>query len=262
MGHVFDLKDANSYEDWLAKGSSRAVLETETALMLSMLRPVPGESLLDIGCGTGASLSPFLGRGISLTGIEPSPNMLDYAKQRLGSRVDLHRGYAEDLPFDDNSFNCSIFFLSLEFVDDPAKAIEEACRVTKDRIFIGIINKYSMYGAVRRIRAMFGPTLFRHARFFSIFGIQRILFNLLGEVPFSWKTALHTAGLSGGLLNDPGRFALLEKNPFGAFAAMVAVPIPHYRTIALPLLVDKVRKAPTGEQVASCSGDFRRVGKQ
>lgn len=262
MGHIFDLKDAKTYEDWLSGDKSRAVLAAETGLMVSMLKPVPGESLLDIGCGAGASIEPFLEKGISLTGIDPSPNMLDYAKQRLGNRADLHRGFAEELPFDDNEFNCSVFFLSLEFVDDPAKALEEACRVTKDRIFIGIINKYSMYAAVRRLRTIFGPTLFNHARFFSIFGIQRMLFTLLGEVPFFWKTTLHVAGLTGVLSKDPGRLTMLEKNPFGAFAAMVAVPIPHYRTIALPLSIERARSAPTGEQVASCSGDFRSEGKQ
>ena len=148
------------------------------------------------------------------------------------------------------------------FVDDPAKALEEACRVTKDRIFIGVINKYSMYAAFRRMRVIFGPTLFSHARFFSIPGIRRILFDLLGEVPFFWKTALHTAGFSGALWPESGRFRMLEKNPFGAFAGMVAVPIPHYRTIALPLSKKVLRPGRSGEQVASCSGDFRREGKQ
>jgi len=258
MGHVFDLKDATSYENWLAAGNSRDVLAVETKLMLRMLKPVPGETLLDIGCGTGASLAPFLGKGISLTGIDPSPNMLDYAAQRLGNRADLHRGYAENLPFDDNAFNCSIFFLSLEFVDDPVRAIEEACRVTKDRIFIGVINKYSMYSAFRRLRALFGPTLFGHARFFSIPKIRRIVFELLGEVPFFWKTALHAAGLFGPLWPEPDRFSVIAKNPFGAFAGMVVVPIPHYRTIALPLSKKVMHGGRSGEQVASCSGDFRR----
>jgi len=257
MGYVFNSKDTTSYEGWLDSACGRNVLAIETALMLKMLRPVSGETLLDIGCGTGASLVPFLGKGISLTGIDPSFHMLDFAKKRLGNRADLHLGRAESLPFDDNEFNYSIFFLSLEFTDDPVKAIEEACRVTKDRIFIGMINKYSMYAAFRRIRGMFGPSMFRNARFFSIPAIRRIAFELLGEVPFFWKTALHAAGLFGPLRPDPQNFAFFEKNPFGAFAGLVIVPMPHYRTIALPLSKKALSTVVSGKQVASCSGDFR-----
>ena len=60
--------------------------------------------------------------------------MLDIASKKFGDKVTLHRGPAEDLPFDDNEFDSAFFFTSLEFTERPGKAIEEACRVAKDTL--------------------------------------------------------------------------------------------------------------------------------
>lgn len=258
MGYVFDFKDAMAYERWLAGAKHLPILDAETRLMLKMLTPAIGDSLLDIGCGTGASLQPFLGKGIQLTGIDPSPHMLDMAKERLGHRVDLHLGVAEELPFGDNTFNYSILFLSLEFVDDPVKAIEEACRVTKDRLFIGIINRYSIYAAQRRIYGLFSTSVYNRARFFSVGKIRRILFRVVGEVPFYWRTVLQIPGFSGGCFSRIENYHMFEKIPIGGFVGIMVVPIPHYRTIPMPLKSNNtVRAGHAGERVATCAGDYK-----
>ena len=101
MGYVFTYKDTLEYER--QRSSFHAMLEIQ--LLLQMLRPRRGETVLDIGCGTGVSTLPFVQRGLHATGLDPSPHMLEVARQNLGERVDFHQGYAEDLPFDDNSFN-------------------------------------------------------------------------------------------------------------------------------------------------------------
>ncbi len=257
MGYVFDFKDAAAYEKRMSEAGFRAVMETESRLMLQMLTPAYGDSLLDIGCGIGASLQPFLGKGIQLSGIDPSPYMLEVAKDRLGHRVDLHRGVAEELPFGDNAFNYSVLFLTLEFVDNPVKALEEACRVTKDRLFIGIINRYSFYAAQRRIYGLFSASVYNHARFFSIGKVRRLLFRLLGEVPFYWRTVLHIPGITGGLWNRIEGAHIFEKSPLGGFAGIMAVPIPHYRTTPIPLKSNAVRSSPAGERVATCASDYK-----
>ncbi len=83
----------------------------------------------------------FLNMGLDVTGLDASPHMLEFARKRLGVRAELRRGVAEDLPFDDNTFNVATLMTTLEFVEDSQKAIEEACRVTKDRIFLGVLNR-------------------------------------------------------------------------------------------------------------------------
>jgi ubiquinone/menaquinone biosynthesis C-methylase UbiE len=143
MGYVFDFNDAMICEKWFLNSQNQAIADSQYHLMLEMLKAHPGQCILDIGCGLGKGLSFCHEKGMRVTGIDPSPYMLDIAKKNLGDHIELHRGKAENLPFDDNSFNYASLITSLEFVDDPQKALEEACRVAKDKIFIGIINRYT-----------------------------------------------------------------------------------------------------------------------
>jgi ubiquinone/menaquinone biosynthesis C-methylase UbiE len=164
--------------------------------------------------------------------------------KNLGNRVDLYRGFAEDLPFEDNSFNYACFVTTLEFVDDTQKAIEEACRVAKDKIFIGVLNRYAIKGVHRRIKGIFSKTIFNHAHFFSIWEIKQIIRSLVGDVPISWRTV-------GQLPLTPQRFAnrieqltLLQKFPFGTFAGIMVTLIPRFKTT--PLTVTYESKQTTG----------------
>jgi len=260
MGYIFDADDAQNYERWLADENNRWVLERETALMTSLARPLVGESLLDIGCGTGESLKPYLGKGINLTGIDPSSSMLRIARENLGHRVDFHRGYAEDLPFHDNAFNHAVLFLTLEFVDDAEKGIEEACRVAKDSVFIGILNKHSAHVAKLRINCLFRQSVYRHARFFSIGNVRQMVFKHLGPVPFTWQTVLHYPGAPHGFCHRLELGGYLKRSPFGAFAGIKAIPVPRLQTIPMPLKVRSTQKATAGERVTSCYEEERYGG--
>ena len=168
MGYIFDFNDSNYYETCFEQVKTSYAFNLEMELLLKMLQPEAGSSLLDIGCGTGRSLEPLLNLGLNLTGVDPSPYMLDIARDRLGDKADLHRAFAEELPFDDNSFNYAFFMTSLEFTQMPAKAIEEACRVAKDKVFIGVLNKYAPLNLIRRIKGFFIKGILSQARFFSI----------------------------------------------------------------------------------------------
>ncbi len=57
-----------------------------------------GQRALDVGCGTGKSTQPLLELGYSVTGCDPSPDMLDQARGRLGDDVELVRAKLPDLP--------------------------------------------------------------------------------------------------------------------------------------------------------------------
>ena len=199
MGHIFDFQDAIAYERWLEKPPNNAIFRLETQLMCDMLKPMRGETLLDIGCGTGACLQAFLGMDLQATGLDPSSYMLDIALKKLGNRVDLYRGYAEDLPFDDNSFTYASLFTTLEFVEDPRKALEEACRVAKDRVFIGVLNRYAIKGIQRRVKGMFASTIYNHAQFFSVWELKTILREILGPMPVTWRTVCQLPTPAGKL---------------------------------------------------------------
>jgi ubiquinone/menaquinone biosynthesis C-methylase UbiE len=99
----------------------------------SMLAEAAGD-VLEIGGGTGANL-PHYGPAVrSLTITEPEPPML----KRLQKHVHEHapqakvlRAPAEDLPFDDDSFDTVVSTLVLCGVDDQPRSLREIRRVLR-----------------------------------------------------------------------------------------------------------------------------------
>jgi SAM-dependent methyltransferase len=170
--------------------------------------------------------------------------MLDISLEKMGNRVELYRGFAEDLPFDDNSFNYSCLFTTLEFVDDPAKALREAFRVTKDRVFIGVFNRYALKGIQRRVKGIFTPTIFNHAQFFSVWELKQMIRSIIGQVPVSWRTVCQLPIPPGKIVYNLEQSKIIQRCPFGAFAGMVVVLVPRFRT--RPLAAPYQAKNPTG----------------
>lgn len=253
---MFNSQDAYEYEKWLSDDKNRRVLELENRLMTEMLRPVPVRRLLDIGCGSGASLMPFLNKGVELTGIDPSPYMLDFAVQRLGSRVDLHEGFAEDLPFEDNAFHYAVLSLTLEFCSDPDRAIQEACRVAKDRVFVGILNRFSFYALRCRTTRFFKASVYQNARFFGVNEVRRLFYSHLGNVPVHWKTVLHFPGPMAPISHRLESARIMQHSPFGCFAGITADPIPRYRAVPLSLKCRINQGTVHGERMAGYAGDY------
>jgi SAM-dependent methyltransferase len=107
----------------------------------SLRRPDPGilqridralgnaRTVLNVGAGTG-SYEPS---GRQITAVEPSFTMI---AQRRQSDAVVIQARAEDLPFDDRSFDASMAVLTVHHWADQPKGIEEMRRVTRDRIAI------------------------------------------------------------------------------------------------------------------------------
>ncbi len=248
MGYVFDFKDAGTYDVWFDKDKNRYCLDLEIKLLLDFLSVRKGQRILDIGCGTGISLEALSDKGLNLTGIDPSLYMLDIAAKKFKDKVALHRGSAEDLPFDDNEFDSVFFFTSLEFTDRPGKAIEEACRVAKDTIVICVLNKYAPINLFRRIKSFFVPSIYSHAHFFSIWELKQILYAILGKVPVKWRTTLQFPFVRGKIPSFIENFKIVQKSFFGTFIAIKIKPVPTFRTMPMTLKIkrQKTYKPATG----------------
>ncbi len=240
MGYVFNHKDAVDSEQWLSNPKNRAVLEIENRLMMRLLDPLPATALIDIGCGIGTRLSPFFDRGMDLTGLDASPHMLASAKRLYGGQVAWHCGEAEDLPFSDNQFNYACLNHTLEYVDDPQQALQEACRVAKDRLYIGFYNRYAIMGATRRIQGIFTATIYNRARFFSVWEIKQLLHRTLGKVPIEWRTL----GQFATARCCAEQLAIVQHSPFGAYAGVVVSLRPRFKTRPMALVCQQ--RAITG----------------
>ena len=90
--------------------------------------------VLEIGGGTGANLS-YYGAGVeSLTVTEPEPPMLKRLERKVreqNSHATVLRAPAEDLPFEDASFDTVVSTLVLCGVDDQPRALRELRRVLR-----------------------------------------------------------------------------------------------------------------------------------
>jgi SAM-dependent methyltransferase len=235
MGHIFNYNEAVAYEHWQGSDEQRLFIQLQNTLMVGMLRPSPGESVLDIGCGPGRAMASLLERDLKVTGIDPSPYMIDISRDRLLHRADLHIGVAEDLPFDDNAYNYTLLINTLEFVSHPRKALEEACRVTKDRMFIGFLNRMTLKSIYHHTGGWEIDSVYRHARFFTLWEVKDMISCILGDVPITWRTVSFFSSTGGGFTRHLERLPLLQRFPFGMFIGMVVEPIPRFRARPLSM---------------------------
>ena len=93
------------------------------------------ESVLDVGCGKGQDASPIQSRGVKYFGVDPNPDNVEYA-QEFNPDTDFKTGYAQNLEFNDNSFDCIWMMSVWESTpkDTMKQAILECARVANKYI--------------------------------------------------------------------------------------------------------------------------------
>ena len=217
---IFDQEIANNYDRWFQTPQGQYISRREKDLIIDLVSPRRGERLLEVGCGTGEHLFLFQESGCDVTGIDPSAPMLAVARQKLGLKVELLPGKAEDLPFSDNEFDIAALILSLEFTDDPARAISEAIRVSRGRVFLGVLNKFSATSLQRRVGSLFHPSIYHTARFFHIGELTGMIRSFLPGADIRWGSVIFFPESWYGF-GAPLEEALpVMKNPLGAFLGL------------------------------------------
>lgn len=101
---------------------------------LGELGSLRGIDVVELGCGT-AYFSSWLARlGARVIGIDPTPKQLETARafqSEFGIEFPLVEGYAEDLPFSEDSFDLAISEYGASIWADPYLWVPEAARVLK-----------------------------------------------------------------------------------------------------------------------------------
>jgi len=123
------FEDGAAYEEFMGKWSRVA-----GDAFLRWLDPAPGWRWVDVGCGNGAFTQMLVERcpPLAVAGIDPSPEQVAYARQRLASdslRFDV--GDAMALPYADGEFDAAVMALVIFFVPDPARSVAEMVRVVR-----------------------------------------------------------------------------------------------------------------------------------
>ena len=137
------IPDPTAYEAWYTTPRGQWVSDCEFTLLMQLLKPDAGASLLDVGCGTGHFSRRFARSGLSVTGIDPDPAALAFARAR-GEGIHYRQGSALELPFPDKAFDYTVAVTSLCFVEEPLQALQEIWRVSRHASVLGLLNRHSL----------------------------------------------------------------------------------------------------------------------
>ncbi len=105
-------------------------------LVRAALAAVPGDRILDVGCGPGfycAELLEEVGPEGSIVGLDSSPPMLDLAARRCEGHgnVEFRQADATSLPVEDATFDAALCVQLLEYVPDVAACLAELHRALR-----------------------------------------------------------------------------------------------------------------------------------
>jgi ubiquinone/menaquinone biosynthesis C-methylase UbiE len=132
---------------WLAAIYDRTVknpfFEQARRRQFDLAQIRPHDRVLIVGIGTGLDL-PYLPAEAEKVGIDLSSEMLARARRKSSDpRLTLLEMGAEDLKFDDASFDVVVMNLVLSVVQDPKRALREAARVLKPGGSIWILGSFA-----------------------------------------------------------------------------------------------------------------------
>jgi demethylmenaquinone methyltransferase/2-methoxy-6-polyprenyl-1,4-benzoquinol methylase len=101
--------------------------------LVSRVQAGPGDTVLDLATGTGAvALELVRQKGCSVVGVDQSPEMLAEARRRIGTdRVQLVEANAEELPFEDESFDGLTAAYLLRYLSDLPSGLRGLARVLR-----------------------------------------------------------------------------------------------------------------------------------
>ena len=129
-----DLK-TRQREMWASFAPTAAFTTPVAAHLVKFAEVKPGETVLDVGTGTGVVAITAARAGASVTGLDLTPALLDVAREnarvaRLAT-TQWFEGDAESLPFPDGQFDVVVSQFGHMFAPRPDVAVAEMRRVLK-----------------------------------------------------------------------------------------------------------------------------------
>src|SRR6266496_5007660 len=122
--------------NWMAGdyGTFAQYMEPGALKLLADWQIPTGVRLLDVACGAGQIAIPAARAGIDATGLDIAPNWIEQARARAtaeGLTAQFDEGDAEQLPYDDSSFDVVISLVGAMFAPRPERVAAELVRVCR-----------------------------------------------------------------------------------------------------------------------------------
>jgi SAM-dependent methyltransferase len=132
------------YEAWYTTARGAWIGGIEYRLLDGLLAPHSGETVLDVGCGTGYFTRRFSGNAAAgwIVGADIDLAAASFAAARGKAAYLVADGHC--LPFADRSFDLVISVTALCFMHDARRVLTEMLRVARRRIALGLLNRHSL----------------------------------------------------------------------------------------------------------------------
>jgi SAM-dependent methyltransferase len=240
--HTYAIMNGVEDSHWWFVGR-RAILESFMRDIAASFRiPHSAIRILDVGCGTGANLE-MLSQFGEAEGVDVSDEALEFCRRK---NLKVHKGLAETLPFETESFDVVTALDVVEHLDDDAAGLKEMYRVLKkggrSLIFVpafmwlwgvqdDISNhriRYTKAQIVERLKAAgfeIERATYANITFFAPILAGRALMKLTGLKPES-ENNVNVSALNGvfGRVFSAERFWLKHFNfPFGVSIVVSAI---------------------------------------
>jgi ubiquinone/menaquinone biosynthesis C-methylase UbiE len=196
------------------------------------LELIPDERVLDVACGSGnGAISAARRTWGDTVGADYVPALLERGRERAAAErleVEFVEADAQDLPFDDASFDVAMSIFGAMFAPDQPRAASELLRTVRPGGRIGMAN-WTPDGAVG---TMF-KTISKHAP--PPPGV---------DSPLLWGTEEHLRGLFGDGISDLEVVRRISRQPFRSADHYVE----FFRTYFGPTQMAYERVGAEGEQ--------------
>jgi len=133
--------DVEKFARFYESDFGKLILEKEAEYIQKELKDC--DKVLDVGCGIGIFEERL--SGLDITGLDISEEMITEAGKRSDKKFVV--GDAENMGFDDASFDGVLYVAALEFIADYKKAVRESWRVTRPdgKLLALMLNPSSRY---------------------------------------------------------------------------------------------------------------------
>ena len=216
---VSDRDEPSTYEAWYHTPRGAWIGETEFGLLYAHLRPTPGASVLDVGCGGGYFTRQLARAGLRATGIDPDIAAIRFAATQTVAHERYLCGDALTLPFPDRHFDYGVAITAFCFIADPVRALTELARVTRRHVALGLLSRHSL---LYRQKGQHGGLGAYHGAHWHTPQEVRHLFAQCGMPRVTIRSAIFLPN-GGGIARRVETIAP-NRIPLGAFLLAISAP--------------------------------------
>lgn len=208
--------EPSNYDAWYDTPRGAWIGDTEFQLLHANLRPEPGASVLDAGCGTGYFTRRLARAGLQATGMDADAAAIRFATSKTAAGERYLVGDARALPFPGRHFDFGVAITSFCFIADPVRALAELARVTRRRVALGLLNRHSLL-----YRQKSGQGAYRGAHWHTP-QEARHLFEQCGMPRVTIRSAIFLPG--GGFIAQGIEAIAPAQAPLGGFLLALSEP--------------------------------------